>query len=198
MLFPKKIEYIDGRAREYEYDSDGNVIKYIQTRDDGSKKIYNYEYSDGKLKSITYNLHTFSFLDNGASSKETIEGEDSTAVFINHYVYDDNGMIKEIVTEKGPDQEIAFKDAKTAFSYEYNDKGFITAVDRTIVRHYDNENPFIAEQTSDFHALFNYDNGVLSSVKFYDTTWDVVETEPIHVQGAKNYNYFIQLFTWEY
>lgn len=195
---PKRIEYKDGRAREYKYDSDGNVVTYIQTMDDGSKNTYNYEYSDGKLSSITYPRHTIVFSDNGASSEETIEVKAGNAVFINHYTYDDNGMIKEIVREKGPNQEMAFKAGRTDYSYEYDDNGFITAVELNEILNYDNEDPKIAKQTLNIRTQFNYDNGVLCSVDFHNMNWKVVDVEYIYPRENKNYNNLIQLFTWIY
>ena len=151
------------------------------------------------MNSITYSRHTIVFSDNGASSEETIEGKDGKFVFIHHYTYDNKGMIKEIVSEKGPDQEMAFLAGKTDYSYEYDGNGFITVLNKNRTLNYDNENPSIAKQTSHMLVQFNYDdNGFMTSVDFSDMNWKVVDAEYIYPRENKNYNNFIQLFAWNY
>lgn len=198
---PKKIEYEDGRAREYKYDSDGNVISYILHKADGTTTTYNYEYSDGKLRSMTYLNTEVAFSNDGKSSKEILTGKDNTFVFLNNYTYDDNGLVKEIVREKEPDQEAAFLDGLTEFRYEYDTNGLITAVERDTLLHYDNENPSIAKQKSHMHTDFIYDeNGILISVnetyKNNEMNWKVVDVE--YIYPKKNYNNFIKIYTWYY
>ena len=194
---PRKIVFDDGRVWEYEYDSEGNVIKYIEHKNNGSTVEHRYDYHEGKINSITYPDYKYIFSNDGKSSEETIQGKEITAVFHNEYKFDNNGMIKEIEIEKGPDQEIAFKDGKLEYTYEYGKNGLIKSVERKSTRHYDNDNPSIASQSWSLLTEFNYDsNGFLTSGKYATKYWKVVDK--VYVYQVKNYNNFIQLLTWAY